>query len=434
MSRLISMLAVAVATVPLALGATHAAAASATTAGSGATAGASPTAGLEAQTVALMNADRAHQGLAPLTVDPAMSTVARDWSNVVMGRGALSHNPAIVGLLPEGWTRWGENVGFGPSPTSLDAAFMASPEHRAIILGPFALVGVGASVASDGTVWVTVDFVALRTGVAAVSCSDTNPPSTPSPAAATGYFVLGNDGGVFTFGSAVFHGSVPGLGVRARTVLMALTPDAGGYWVLGGDGGVFTFGDARFLGSVPGTGSTTTAVDLKPTPSGRGYWVLGRDGSVFPFGDAPALGSLPANGIRDQAVKLIPTPSGHGYWILGIDGGIFTFGDATFHGSLPGSGVADASVSMATTPSSAGYWVLGADGGIFSFGDATFHGSVPGIGCEEAQGVQLVPTTTGAGYYVLAADGKVFAFGDAPGFGDPATLHVTATDLVVVGG
>jgi len=350
MSRLISMLAIAVAAVPLVAGAAHPVAASATPASARATAtDVSPPSGVEAQVVTLMNADRAHNGLNPLTVDPAMSTVARGWADVVMGRGALSHNPDIVNLLPEGWTRWGENVGFGPSPTSLEAAFMASPEHRANILGPFSIVGVGVSVASDGTLWVAVDFVALHTGVAAVSCSDTNPPSTPAPAAASGYFVLGGDGGVFTFGSAVFRGSVPGLGVRARTVLMALTPDAGGYWVLGTDGGVFTFGDALFLGSVPGIGSTTSAVDLKPTPSGRGYWVLGRDGSVFTFGDAPMLGSLPSSGIRDQAVKLIPTPSGQGYWILGVDGGIFTFGDARFRGSLPGSGVADASVSMAST-------------------------------------------------------------------------------------
>jgi hypothetical protein len=418
MLRVISMLAVAVVGASMFVDAQPAAAA------------ANP--GVEAQLVGLMNADRARAGLGPLAVDATLTGVARSWSDAMMGAGALIHNPEIENELPGGWTRWGENVGEGSSPASLEAAFMASPDHRANILGAFSLVGVGVDVGAAGTLWVTVDFVTIGTGAATESCKATNPPSAPSPAAAPGYDVLGSDGGVFTFGSAVFHGSVPGLGIRARTVLMALTPDAGGYWVLGSDGGVFTFGDARFFGSVPGTGSRTTAVDFKPTPSGAGYWVLGQDGSVFTFGDAPGFGSLPASGVRARAVKLVPTPTGRGYWILGADGGIFSFGDAAFHGSLPGSGVADTSVSMASTPSGTGYWVLGGDGGIFTFGDAAYHGSVPGIGCTVAQGVQLVPTVTGAGYYVLASDGRVFAFGDAPGLGDPSALHVTARDLVIV--
>ncbi len=388
-------------------------------------------AGVETQVVSLLNADRAQQGLAPLSVDPALTAIARGWSDTLLRTAILSHNTAIARELPAGWTRWGENVGTGPSASSLEAAFMASPEHRANILGPFSSVGVGVDVTSAGTIWVTVDFIAFQSGAAA-SCTDTNPAPHPSNGAASGYYVLGRDGGVFSFGSAVFHGSVPGLGVHADTVLMAVTPSGGGYWVLGSDGGVFTFGDARFLGSVPGTGSRTAAVDLKATPSGAGYWVLGADGSVFAFGDAPALGSLPASGVRDRAVKLVPTPSGNGYWILGADGGIFSFGDASFHGSLPGAGVNDVSVSMASTPTGAGYWVLGADGGIFSFGDASFHGSVPGIGCEAALGTQLVATTTGAGYYVLSSDGRVFPFGDAPGYGDPSALGVSAVDLDVL--
>ena len=390
--------------------------------------------GTEAQFVSLMNADRAQQGLAPLTVDPQLTAVARNWSDTIERNGGLSHNPGIEGELPAGWTRWGENVGTGPSVASLEAAFMASPDHRANILGAYSLVGVGVDVTGDGIIWVTVDFVALGPGAVTVSCTDSNPAPEPSHAAASGYYVLGTDGGVFSYGSAVFHGSVPGLGVRANAILMALTPDHAGYWVLGSDGGVFTFGDARFFGSVPGTGSQITAVDLKPTPSGHGYWILGANGSVFAFGDAPALGSLPQAGVHDSAVKLVPTPTGKGYWILGGDGGIFTFGDAVFHGSVPGVGVTDPSVSMASTATGNGYWVLGADGGIFSFGDAVFHGSVPGIGCEDATGVELAATSTGLGYYVLSSDGKVFPFGDAPGFGDPSGLGVRAVDLAVIAG
>jgi hypothetical protein len=384
--------------------------------------------GFEAEMVGMLNADRAQQGLAPLSVDPALTAVAEGWSDSLVVAGALSHNPRIVSELPTDWTRWGENVGTGPSPSAIEAAFMASPPHRENILGAFTLVGVGVADGANGALWITVDFLTVS---GAPACTDVNPPAAPSPAAASGYYVLGSDGGVFSFGSAVFHGSVPGLGVRAQAVLMAVTPDGGGYWVLGTDGGVFSFGDAGYFGSVPGLGARTTAVDLKPTRSGRGYWVLGQDGSVFTFGDARPFGSLPSSAVVDRAVKLVPTTTGSGYWVLGADGGVFSFGDAAFHGSLPASRIGDTSVSMAATADSGGYWVLGGDGGIFSFGDAAFHGSVPGIGCTVAQGVQIVATADGGGYYILASDGRVFSFGDAPPLGDPSGFHVTARDLAV---
>jgi len=393
---------------------------------------------LDGQFVSLMNADRAQQGLAALSVNAQLTAVASAWTDELIGRDALSHNPDIVSELPAGATHWGENVGYGYTPATLETAFMASAPHRANILGQYTQVGVGAATGSNGMLWVTVDFAALggpaasavSTGAAVAACTGSNPPSTAVASSASGYYVLGSDGGVFTFGGARFMGSVPGEGVHADTVLMALSADGGGYYVLGADGGVFTFGDAHYFGSVPALGVRTTAVDLKPTRTGGGYWVLTQDGRVFPFGDAPALGSLPAG--SHAAVKLVPTPSGRGYWVLASDGGIFTFGDARFDGSLPGQGIVDRSISMASTPSGSGYWVLGADGGIFTYGDATFHGSVPGIGCVQAQGVQIVPTTTGHGYYVLASDGRVFPFGDAPGYGDPSQLHITARDLAVV--
>jgi len=385
--------------------------------------------GLEGQYLAVLNADRTARGLGPLTLDPGMTGIARGWADHLLAQGGLSHNPSLVGQLPGGWQRYGENVGEGSDVTTLETTFMNSPEHRANILGDYETVGVGIDVRIDGTLFITVDF--LKGGRAAASCTSTNPPDAPSPAAARGYYVLGSDGGIFAYG-APFLGSVPGDGVRARAVLMAVTPDQGGYWVLGSDGGVFTFGDAPFLGSVPGLGAHAVGVDLKSSATGHGYWVLGQDGSVYAFGDAQTFGSLPGVGVHNQAVKLVPTPSGRGYWILGADGGIFSFGDAAFLGSLPGIGVHNTSVSMSSTSSGRGYWVLGADGGIFSFGDAQFHGSVPGIGCQTAVGVQVAATSTGNGYYVLSGDGRVFPFGDGQSYGDPSGLRVTTLDLAVL--
>jgi hypothetical protein len=255
----------------------------------------------------------------------------------------------------------------------------------------------------------------------------------PSGNGARGYWVLGADGGVFSYGTAKFQGSLPGLGIRNRAVTMAATPSGNGYWLLGGDGGIFSFGDAGFFGSVPGLRlpGNVTAIDLQPTPSGNGYWILGADGGIFSFGDAAFAGSVPGLGIRNRAVKIAPTTTGNGYWILGEDGGVFSFGDARFFGSLPGIKVRNRSIALAPTPSGNGYWLLGADGGIFAFGDATFHGSVPGLGVRET-GVQMRPTLTGAGYYVLSQRGEVFAFGDAPSLGSPAALGIRGQDLAVI--
>jgi hypothetical protein len=37
-----------------------------------------------------------------------------------------------------------------------------------------------------------------------------------------------------------------------NVVAIAATPDNQGYWMVGTDGGLFTFGDAGYFGSLPG--------------------------------------------------------------------------------------------------------------------------------------------------------------------------------------
>ncbi len=269
-----------------------------------------------------------------------------------------------------------------------------------------------------------------------------NPKAKPASASGAGYYVLGSDGGIFSFGDAPFFGSVPGLGLAAKVTALRLAPTTTGkgYAILGADGGIFTFGDAAFYGSVPGLGLgvPVRALDLQPTSTGRGYWILGADGGVFSFGDAAFYGSVPGLGINGaKALRLVPTPSGKGYWVLGADGGVFSFGDADFFGSVPGLGLATRVVSMAPAPSGRGYWVLGADGGVFSFGTAPFYGSVPGTGlCAWPRGVQLSVSQTGRGYWVVGDEGSVFAFGDARSLGDVPGIGLTtvrAVDIAVSG-
>jgi hypothetical protein len=70
---------------------------------------------------------------------------------------------------------------------------------------------------------------------------------------------------------------------------VATTPGANGYWLVGADGGVFSFGAAGFRGSIPGQGSNLSdnVVGIAATSDGNGYWLASADGVIFDFGDAP---------------------------------------------------------------------------------------------------------------------------------------------------
>ena len=117
----------------------------------------------------------------------------------------------------------------------------------------------------------------------------------------------------------------------AGFVGIAATPTAGGYWLVGADGGVFTFGDAQFYGSLPGIGvHVSDIVGMAATPDGKGYWLVGADGGVYAFGDAKFYGSLPGTGVHvDPALRITATPTGHGYWLVASTGQVYAFGSAT---------------------------------------------------------------------------------------------------------
>ena len=97
---------------------------------------------------------------------------------------------------------------------------------------------------------------------------------------------MATDGGVFTFGSARFHGSTGAMHLNAPIVGMAATPNGGGYLLVASDGGVFTFGNAHFHGSTGNKHVTAPVVGIAGDSTGGGYWLATRDGSVFNFGDA----------------------------------------------------------------------------------------------------------------------------------------------------
>lgn len=70
----------------------------------------------------------------------------------------------------------------------------------------------------------------------------------PTPSG-NGYRIIAEDGGVFCFGDATFHGSAGAQALNAPIVDAGSSPSGAGYWLLAADGGIFTFGDAKFHGS-----------------------------------------------------------------------------------------------------------------------------------------------------------------------------------------
>ncbi len=195
---------------------------------------------------------------------------------------------------------------------------------------------------------------------------------------AKGYHLVAGDGGIFSFGGSLFHGSMGGKPLNAPVVGMAAVPGGGGYWEVAGDGGIFSFGSAQFYGSMGGKPLNKPIVGMAAVPGGGGYWEVASDGGIFSFGSAQFYGSMGGKPLNKPIVGMATTPDGGGYWEVASDGGIFSFGDANFYGSMGGKPLNAPVVAMAATPDGGGYWEVASDGGIFSFGDAVFFGSMGG--------------------------------------------------------
>ena len=273
----------------------------------------------------------------------------------------------------------------------------------------------------------------------AASLSVIAPPPPPH-----GYWLVGGDGGIFTFGSAQFYGSTGSLNLQRPVVGITPTTDHGGYWLVASDGGIFAFGDAGFYGSIPGLGYAPAGtpgnvkrlnapvVGMVPSTDGGGYFMVASDGGVFAFGNAQFEGSCPGiGGCSGAAVAVMPDGSGHGYWLVTATGHVYTFGDATYYGA-PGP---QGSVSSAVrTPDGKGYWILFTNGLVAPFGDAANFGSLPG---GTAGGLNpataIFSTVDGGGYWVATAQGAVYPFGDAPNDGGMAGSHLNAPIIAAVG-
>ena len=269
------------------------------------------------------------------------------------------------------------------------------------------------------------------------------PPPTPTPVAQHGYWLVGGDGGIFTFGAARFFGSTGNLTLQRPVVGITPTASRDGYWLVASDGGIFAFGDSSFYGSIPGlgiapagagTGRKLSApiVGMVPSTDSRGYFMIGADGGVFAFGDARFEGSCPGiGGCSGPAVAVMPDASGNGYWLVTATGNIYTFGDATYYGA-PGAQSTPVT-SAVRTADGKGYWLLFANGTVAAYGDAPFLGGLQGETGGLNPATAIFATAGRGGYWITSALGAVYSFGDAPYQGGMSDKKLKAPVIAATG-
>jgi hypothetical protein len=301
--------------------------------------------------------------------------------------------------------------------------------------------GLALGLSSNGTTaLVGAAGVDSDAGAAYVFEAGANTPP-PAPPSAHGYWLVGSDGGIFSFGSAVFHGSTGSLKLQRPVVGITPTADNGGYWLAASDGGVFAF-DAGFFGSIPGLGLhpagsglpqslNAPIVGIVPSSDGEGYFMVASDGGVFAFGDAKFEGSCPGIGAcAGQAVAVMPDASGNGYWVVTSTGNVYAFGDAHYYGAPSPQSVPV--TSGVRTPDGGGYWILFGNGAVAGYGDAVGSNG-PLNGTNGFNPATAIFAARGGGYWIATATGGVFAYSGAPLYGSMSGTKLNAPIISAIG-
>lgn len=120
--------------------------------------GTEASAGSESEFVSRTNGARSSYGVRAYGVRSDLASVARRQAARMAARHSIYHNPNL-GSEVSNWSSVGENVGMGPSVSSIHSAFMNSSSHRSNILSTtFTEVGIGTATGSDGTIYVSEVF------------------------------------------------------------------------------------------------------------------------------------------------------------------------------------------------------------------------------------------------------------------------------------
>ena len=115
----------------------------------------------------LLNLDRSNYNLAELTIDPALSRIARLKSEDMRDQGYFSHTSPTYGkpadmLTSFGYTftSVGENIAHHATVEKAQAAFLSSSGHRQNMMSSsWTKVGIGVCFDANGFVYVTQLFV-----------------------------------------------------------------------------------------------------------------------------------------------------------------------------------------------------------------------------------------------------------------------------------
>ena len=115
----------------------------------------------------------------------------------------------------------------------------------------------------------------------------------------------------------------------ASATTVAVQSNGSGYWLVAADGGVFTFGSAHYYGSLGGQHLNSPITGIIATADGHGYWLVAKDGGVFNFGNAPFVGSMGGQALAAEVVGLASS--------AGSGSGIAGHGSTTLPPSTPRS-------------------------------------------------------------------------------------------------
>ena len=268
-----------------------------------------------------------------------------------------------------------------------------------------------------GTVALTGALATLGFGFSGALSAGASTTAQTTPA--QGYWEVAADGGIFTYGSATYQGSLGGQALQAPVVGMAAA-DTNGYRELQANGIVSSFGDAA-RASTASNGLRAVGI---ASPSSGVYDEAYSDGQVLTQAGTFATFSGPIANLNSPIEGITASHNGSA-WMVAADGGVFGVNGAPFYGSMGGQHLNAPIVGIAATPDGGGYWLVASDGGIFSFGDAAFDGSMGALHLN-APVVGMTATPDGNGYWLVASDGGIFSYGDATFLGSMGGQHLNS--------
>ena len=140
-----------------------------------------------------------------------------------------------------------------------------------------------------------------------------NPQTFTVKAASHGYWLVGSDGGIFSFGTAAFFGSTGGIRCSVRWSGSRRPSTRNGYWLVASDGGIFSFGDSSFYGSIPGARAAPRRLGAAEQPErahrrhgAHPYWSRATSWSRRTVACSPS--ATPASRVRARASAAARVP------------------------------------------------------------------------------------------------------------------------------